>query len=195
MFARGVAVWLISTTAAAVTPPSEVTALNKLFEALGGHAWPQRAGWNTTSDPCNFTSPSASTCAATCYGHTCDYWSDGCSYMESYGCDCSGCGCGVARDGGWDGVDCVNITANETRVVGLELAFNNLTSTIPSFELPFLRTLCVAIARAISLADALRAPRQEALQQPHHGHHLGRVGLVEQPGEPVRRYRACVFSR
>jgi len=38
-------------------------------------------------------------CAATCYGYTCEYWNQyesvsySCLYLEDYGCDCGGCEC------------------------------------------------------------------------------------------------------
>ena len=33
-------------------------------------------------------------CAASCFGYTCEYWSNTCDELESaYGCDCSGCIC------------------------------------------------------------------------------------------------------
>ena len=45
-------------------------------------------------------------CASTCSGTTCDYWSNTCEYLEIvHGCDCSGCECGDSSysGGGYDG--------------------------------------------------------------------------------------------
>ena len=40
-------------------------------------------------------------CAATCYGETCDHWSNGCAELENaYGCSCAGCACDDASSYG-----------------------------------------------------------------------------------------------
>lgn len=40
--------------------------------------------------------PAGGVCEETCYGYSCDYWSNGCDELESaYGCDCSSCCCGA----------------------------------------------------------------------------------------------------
>ena len=51
--------------------------------------------------------PSPSTCLATCYGHSCEYWlgensTHTCGIMESgyFGCDCTGCDCCIDTDHG-----------------------------------------------------------------------------------------------
>ena len=66
-----------------------------LAEARGddsGGSETERQGAPTVADERKLTD--GSTCPATCFGDSCDYWMATCETLEGYSCDCSGCDCG-----------------------------------------------------------------------------------------------------